>query len=682
MSSLDRTVVPFFWTSTPALSFVSGQALDQSLNQSVTNPQNYPLAYTLIGGALPSGCTLSSNGTVAYNGTGAVTSTSVQFRVASGGFNAESSVGSIQIQVGAQAPVFTLAPATASLPSTGGTIQFTASAATAVTYSLVSTRNGITINSSTGLVTVSSAAQATSGFISVRATASGLSTDVNCSVTVAAYVTAGWQKVIGNYVPAKMGVVIIHPRPDTETLSYERHRMAPSGVAWSIPLQTQGGAWPELWEAITVPAGMVVTLHYWSDGQPRYWSLDWDNPTIGTHSISLSVKTQEYDRNSSGLTDYATVSFTLNVYDKTDSSRFLFVDASAASSGSGTYAAPFKTIDDWYGATTTDATHQQKQVFYRAGTYACYSTVNGGNVALSTVKPRVHIAYPSESVILDQTNGNINFTNAHGAHFSGFRLNNSDTTAANWRSFAVNAVAHRLTWFENYWYNQQIGSVGTDNNDCVYGPNSGGPRQYICLVGNTYDTLGSSSNGMGCGQFYNSEYIAHQGNELKNIGDGLYNGFWMKTSARRITFRSNRATEGITGSALAWGMAASAMVPEYVEFCWNYFRNTSPATDDITYAPYDVQWDATSFWDYRNTYVGVVFSKTKDKNGLRLTYLDDVVATDASPKVRVAVGSMESVYTDTSALVGSSSINADGTLTDEYLSANTIARGSKGHEAY
>ena len=53
---------------------------------------------------------------------------------------------------GNSAPVFTVAPTSASINSTGGTIQFTAvdPEGSAVIYSLTTTRNGITINASTG----------------------------------------------------------------------------------------------------------------------------------------------------------------------------------------------------------------------------------------------------------------------------------------------------------------------------------------------------------------------------------------------------------------------------------------------------------------------------------------------------------------------------------------------------
>lgn len=97
---------------------------------------------------------------------------------------------------GNEAPVFSVSPPTASLPSTGGTIQFTATdpEGATITYSL-SARAGFSINTSTGLVTVTSAAAGSTGNITVTASDGVLSTTVTCNVTVAA-VTSGATVII------------------------------------------------------------------------------------------------------------------------------------------------------------------------------------------------------------------------------------------------------------------------------------------------------------------------------------------------------------------------------------------------------------------------------------------------------------------------------------------------------
>lgn len=85
-------------------------------------------------------------------------------------------------------PVFTVAPPSATIPAAGGTIQFTATDVDdpPLTYSLAfKYRNDISIDPTTGLVTVPPAASGTSGNIIVRATdAIGLYREATCAVTV------------------------------------------------------------------------------------------------------------------------------------------------------------------------------------------------------------------------------------------------------------------------------------------------------------------------------------------------------------------------------------------------------------------------------------------------------------------------------------------------------------------
>lgn len=85
-------------------------------------------------------------------------------------------------------PIFSVAPTSAIIPATGGTIQFTAydPEGGGVTYSLSARyRPDITVNPSTGLVSIPVAAQGTSGSVTVRATDSvGLFADTLCSIEV------------------------------------------------------------------------------------------------------------------------------------------------------------------------------------------------------------------------------------------------------------------------------------------------------------------------------------------------------------------------------------------------------------------------------------------------------------------------------------------------------------------
>lgn len=86
---------------------------------------------------------------------------------------------------GNTAPVFLDPPTSVNLPETGGTIEFTAvdPEGSTVTYS-IAYRNGFSINPTTGLVTVTAAAEGTTGNITVTASDGVLSTPTVCLVIV------------------------------------------------------------------------------------------------------------------------------------------------------------------------------------------------------------------------------------------------------------------------------------------------------------------------------------------------------------------------------------------------------------------------------------------------------------------------------------------------------------------
>jgi hypothetical protein len=189
VSLLSKTAIPFRW-SPITVSLTAGTATSVNVAQYLNNPEGRPITFT-ASGSLPTGATLSSAGLLTYDGNVSAASASVQFVATSGDYVAESSATTVNVApppLQNTAPVFSVAPATVNLPSNGGTIQFTAvdPQGDAVSYSLPTTRTGITINASTGLVTVTSSAAGTAGSIVARASDGSLTADATCSVTVSA----------------------------------------------------------------------------------------------------------------------------------------------------------------------------------------------------------------------------------------------------------------------------------------------------------------------------------------------------------------------------------------------------------------------------------------------------------------------------------------------------------------
>lgn len=200
MSLLTKTVVPFAW-STITVQFTQGAASSIDLAAFLSNPWGHPVAYAAVG-VLPAGVTIAG-ALLQYDGLGTATSAAVLF-VATDGALVATSDGTVVAIAAApapnQAPQFTVAPASASLPASGGTIQFTAldPEGDSVTYSLPTTRAGITINPVSGLVTVTSSAAGTSGNITVRASDGSLTRDAVCAVAVETAVGIDWNP--GHYI--------------------------------------------------------------------------------------------------------------------------------------------------------------------------------------------------------------------------------------------------------------------------------------------------------------------------------------------------------------------------------------------------------------------------------------------------------------------------------------------------
>lgn len=156
------------------------------------------------------------------------------------------------ITSGNTAPAFTVAPTSASIAATGGTIQFTAvdPEGSTVTYSMT-TRPGATISSTTGLVTVTSAAAGSSGNITVTASDGVLSTPTTCAVTVAAS---------GNLLRFAPGHYT-RPSPNTTLAQYQTLL---AGTALS---SSQPG-----WDSRIKGA---VCLRYWKDFETSKGVYDW-----------------------------------------------------------------------------------------------------------------------------------------------------------------------------------------------------------------------------------------------------------------------------------------------------------------------------------------------------------------------------------------------------------------------
>ena len=195
MSRLRKRVVPFRW-STITASFVQGTASTISLSTFLTNTGGLAITYAVGTGSLPSGVTLSTAGVLSYNGTGAVASSTVQFRASSGVHVADSA--STSVGIAAYVPT-NRAPVWSGTTSLGSYSNGSAQSIPLAAYAsdpdadpLTFTRQGgtapagVTVNASTGVLTIPLGTAAGSYTVTVRASDASLYADRTFSMTVTA----------------------------------------------------------------------------------------------------------------------------------------------------------------------------------------------------------------------------------------------------------------------------------------------------------------------------------------------------------------------------------------------------------------------------------------------------------------------------------------------------------------
>jgi hypothetical protein len=175
---------------------VQGTASTISLSTFLTNTGGLAITYAVGTGSLPSGVTLSTAGVLSYNGTGAVASSTVQFRASSGVHVADSS--STSVGIAAYVPT-NRAPVWSGTTSLGSYSNGSAQSIPLAAYAsdpdadpLTFTRQGgtapagVTVNASTGVLTIPLGTAAGSYTVIVRASDASLYADRTFTVTVTA----------------------------------------------------------------------------------------------------------------------------------------------------------------------------------------------------------------------------------------------------------------------------------------------------------------------------------------------------------------------------------------------------------------------------------------------------------------------------------------------------------------
>ena len=484
-----------------------------------------------------------------------------------------------------------------------------------------SVRLALAIATLAGVVSFATAApRVTPGTATVITPAAGAVSLAGAVPTVSVNVAPiNWQLAAGHYVPSQFAPVLIYPRPDSETNSWERHRLCPAGTAWSFPVGLLYGAWPFQYSLSGAPAGMTIGTTF---GSPGYGVMSWANPVAGTYTITAIVTTQDFGRTagSADPTGQYSVTFTLEVAAATDA-RFVWANAATGSdSNGGTSAAPWKTLAGFSSAPTSG-----KQFWLRAGTYAMTAL---SSVLDLTSKAKVFVGYPGETVKIDYSqswsHGNISiqFNGGNGTS-GGCSASNIYFfgSPSNWAGGSSDMYHILHNGDRGVYYNNIFDSMnGLGAGDSNFGNWSGiamfafaGMHNYVGCCDSTFKNFTRLNTGGGM-VWYSSRYGIMERNTITGFTSpgNVMHGFISKGHCSRTSIRANMADTTNNFSSGPYYQpqgsdGGEGDAPNFNETCWNWgfqapLGNNGVSPGAQIYGPSSyAAWSGAVF---RNTIIG------------------------------------------------------------------------------
>lgn len=255
-----------------------------------------------------------------------------------------------------------------------------------------------------------------------EANRSGESVEISGSTAAAPVGSGQFPLSAGHFIDAKFSMHVTHPRPDSETNTWEYHRNSyhdgTVGLAWRTAIKVQGGARPLRYVKISGPSWMTIGQDY---GDTDYGILKGTPTAQDLTGTPVTIRIIDQQRNSVDITwtHYVT------------SSKWLFIDSAAAdNSGAGGRTTPKKNTRGWYLDDPDDGTYAGKLVYYRGGTHSFYFDPNASSPGAgefsadannNALKPLVHVGYPGETAIFDMSSAQFNLSKGS----SGFYLGNA-----------------------------------------------------------------------------------------------------------------------------------------------------------------------------------------------------------------------------------------------------------------
>lgn len=311
--------------------------------------------------------------------------------------------------------------------------------------------------------------------------------DTFTSTTLAA--SGAWQLASGHWIPRKKNMVIIHPRPSGESASWAQYKNAHTGTPWSTHIAVGGGAWPLRFELAAGPSGMTIGSEMVLSGgvlvpPSDYGEVKWDNPTAGSHTVTVNVYDQDYQRGANPSA-VATITWTLIV----GTSQHVFIDpVNGSDSYDGSLGTPFRTIQKLHNDSSATGTYNGRTVWLMNGTHNLDGMATNGNryAMVAGGAPVIFVGYPGHSAILNMYEGFAVFnTGGSDAMFKDLQIQSAGDWTDDQYFFTNAAVSNRHSWHNVTFTNFYGGSgTGANNQAAIYYSNIG--VQYVSLIKCTF----------------------------------------------------------------------------------------------------------------------------------------------------------------------------------------------------
>lgn len=416
----------------------------------------------------------------------------------------------------------------------------------------------------------------------------------------------------GHWQAAKMPLLAITPRPDSETGSfagtvYARHRLwyydGTNPIQGEHQVDVQGGAHPHVYQLIAGPSWLSVGRSF---GDPMYGVL-YGTPTAAISKASPATVTVRV----TGQDQINFVDVTFTIATSSSTADFIFADAvNGVDTNSGAIGSKLKTLAKIMGTSAATTTFPGARVYLASGTYqwplhSDASAPSGGYCSLDRTKiPIVYMAMPGASVNIDasqaqliESSGGMSDTWFGGHSTSTFSITGSSATASDTHTFEI-YNANRVGWYLVKFVNPINRANGSNtNSSSIFTSNSGILKSYYSIWGcSETGRSGAAGNSMLMTSMFSVQNVCMK---FCTISGQAGFGVFFKDSNINVTAAYNsiqllpEATSN--GTALLAGCQHANATSANIEFCYNFVRGGGIVLDFQGFSPAGIQWS------YRNT---------------------------------------------------------------------------------